>query len=76
MTKDNFLLKLEDELELDTKLTLETNIKDIEEWDSMTAMVLIGILSNEFGISLKLEEIESLTTINSIIERVGVGHFN
>lgn len=76
MTKDNFLLKLEDELELDTKLTLETNIKDIEEWDSMTAMVLIGLLSNEFGISLKLEEIESLTTINSIIERVGVEKFN
>lgn len=75
MRKENFLLKLQEELELDTELTLDTNIADLDEWDSMTAMVLIGYVSNEFGIAFTLDDIESFTTFESIIERIGVNNF-
>jgi acyl carrier protein len=76
MTKETFLLKLQEELELDAELTLNTNISDLDEWDSMTAMVLIGFVSNQFGIAFTLVDIESITTFESIIERIGVDKFD
>tara|TARA_R110001606_G_scaffold24223_3_gene80435 strand:- start:14420 stop:14650 length:231 start_codon:yes stop_codon:yes gene_type:complete len=75
MTKENFLIKLQEELEVETELTLDTNVADLDEWDSMTAMVMIGYVSNEFGIALTLDDIESFTNFESIIERIGVDNF-
>lgn len=75
MKKSVFLSKLQEELEFETELTETTNIKDLEEWDSMGAMVLIGFVSDEFGIILNAEDIKSITTINSLIERIGLDKF-
>jgi len=75
MKKSVFLSKLQEELEFETELTETTSIKDLEEWDSMGAMVLIGFVSDEFGIMLNAEDIKSITTINSLIERIGLDKF-
>lgn len=75
MTKKNFLLKLQEQLELDTELELDTNIADLDEWDSMNAMILIGFVSNEFGIAFTLDDIQSFTNFASVIERIGVDKF-
>jgi acyl carrier protein len=76
MEKSEFISKLQEELEFDETLTLDTNLKELEEWDSMGAMVLIGFVSDEFGITLNAEDIKAITDINSLIERIGVEKFN
>lgn len=76
MEKSMFLSRLQEELEFENVLEINTNIKDLEEWDSMAAMVLIGFISDEFGITLNADDIEDVTTIESLIEKIGQDNFN
>lgn len=76
MEKSLFLLRLQEELEYDTKLDLNTNIKELEEWDSMGAMILIGFVSDEFGVNLNADDIKKITTVNSLIEKIGHNKFS
>ena len=75
MTKQEFILGLQVELELEVVLNGSTNLKDIEEWDSMEAMVLIGFVSNEFDLILSPNDISEMTTIDSLIEIIGHDKF-
>ncbi|BDB56773.1 acyl carrier protein [Flavobacterium ammonificans] len=76
MEKSVFLSRLQEELEFESELEINTNIKDLEEWDSMAAMVLIGFVSDEFGMTLNADDITAITTIESLIEKIGQDKFN
>jgi acyl carrier protein len=76
MTIQEFILGLQEELEIEGNLENATNIKDLEEWDSMTAMLLIGYISNEFNVTLTSNDLGALTTVDSLIDRIGAEKFN
>ena len=46
---------------------IKTEFKNNDEWDSMTALSLITILDQEFGISISGEKIKELNTIEELI---------
>jgi len=71
-----FLILLQETLELkDKKITIETNIQDLDEWDSMTALLLISLVSSEFDVELDADDLLDLTSIQSLIERIGIEKF-
>jgi acyl carrier protein len=76
MKKEEFLKLLQDELEYEIVLSGDTLIKELEEWDSMSAMVLIGVIAQNFGVTLKADDINAITTIDSIIDIIGSDKFN
>ncbi len=76
MNTNNFLKELTEELELENELTLDTNLKELDEWDSMTSMLLIGYVSNNFDVTLNGDDLEKVTTLESLIERIGIAKFN
>lgn len=76
MKKVDFISGLAEELEIETTLESTTNLKDLDEWDSMAAMVLIGYVSNEFGVTLNADDLKDITTIDTLIERIGLEKFN
>jgi len=76
MKKEEFLSSLREELEFDTVLTQGTIINEIEEWDSMSVMILIGFVSDNFNVTLTGEEIKKITTFQSLIEKIGLEKFN
>jgi acyl carrier protein len=76
MTKQEFILGLQEELELEAVLNGSTNLKDLDEWDSMAAMLLIGYVSNEFDITLTAKDLEEIITIDSLITKIGAEKFN
>lgn len=76
MNAEKFLQLLKDELELESDLNLSTNLKELEEWDSMTAMLLIGVVSNEFDVNLTGDDITELSTVQSLIEKIGTDKFD
>ena len=76
MEKSVFLTRLQEELEFDSELEIKTNIKDLDDWDSMAAMVLIGFVSDEFGMTFNADDIAAITTIESLIEKIGQDKFN
>ena len=76
MTRKEFIAELQEQLELETTLTESTNIKELDEWDSMTAMILIGYVTDTFDVNLNAEDLKSITTVNSLIDRIGAEKFN
>lgn len=76
MDKKIFFLRLEEDLELEIEINGETNIKDLDDWDSMAAMVLIGLVNEEFSVTLNSDDIENITTVNSLMEKIGLDKFN
>ena len=76
MTKVEFFTNLQEELEIEMTLVGSINLKGLDEWDSMTAMVLIGYVSNEFGVTLTAEDLKEISTIDSLISKIGYEKFN
>lgn len=75
MTKDLFLSSLKEQLELDTYLTLDTRLKELDEWDSMSGMLLMAFISDEFGKEITADDLKNITDVNSLIDIVGPSHF-
>jgi acyl carrier protein len=70
MKNQEKLLRLMEEVfeDIDTSsFALQTEFKNNDEWDSMTALSLITILDQEFGISISGEKIKELNTIEELI---------
>ncbi len=76
MKIQDFISGLQEELEIESNLETTTYIKDLDEWDSMTAMLLIGYVSNELNVTLTANDLDALTTIESLIQRIGEAKFN
>lgn len=76
MNKKDFFLRLQEDLELEIEVDGDTNLKDLDDWDSMAAMVLIGLVNEEFSITLNSDDIENITTVNSLMKRIGLDNFN
>tara|TARA_B100001094_G_C18196294_1_gene811428 strand:- start:279 stop:506 length:228 start_codon:yes stop_codon:yes gene_type:complete len=54
--------------DIDTSsFNLKTEFKNNDEWDSMTALSLITILDQDFGVSISGEKIKELNTIEELI---------
>ena len=76
MEIEKFLNLFQKSLEIGGEnLSVETNIQDLDEWDSLTALVLIALVSKEFGVILDADDILNLTTIQSLIEKIGKDKF-
>lgn len=76
MQKQQFLEKLKEELEFDSEIDFNTNFQELEEWDSMSAMVLIGFVSDCFGLTLTGDDLKKLNSINLLITYIGADKFN
>lgn len=75
MDKLEFIKGLQEQLELETTLLLTTNLKELEEWDSLNAMVLISYVSETLGITLNGNDVNEITTVESLIKKVGENNF-
>jgi len=71
-----FLRKLEQALEIeDTKLNFDTNFKDIEEYDSFSVLSIIALIDEEFGEKISGLELNKISTVQELIDQIGVDHF-
>ena len=50
------------------EITLETNVKEDLDADSLDLFELVMALEEEYGIEIPSEELESLTTVGAIID--------
>ena len=71
MTKQEFADKLTDLFEVEEQMTPETDLRDVEEYDSMAALSVIAFIDREFGKTLTADQIASVTTVGSLISLIG-----
>ena len=56
-------------MELDEgTLTAETNLADVEEYDSMSKLSLIVLMNDEFGKKLDSKQIKTFQTVKDILD--------
>lgn len=72
VTKADFLILLHEEVlsECEMELTFETNFKDLECWDSITALTLIALFDSEFEFRLTGDSLRNCNTIFDLFDLV------
>jgi len=72
MTKDEFFKKIKDVIQAKIELTADTNLLDLEEWDSLSKVLTTAFLDKEFGIKVTNKEVQDFDTIRDIMIKAGV----
>ncbi len=52
-------------------ITEETMIEDVEQWDSLAHVMIIGELEEKLGISIPLEDAVEITSMKELLEACG-----
>lgn len=76
-TKD-FINELKDALEVedeDLEIALETNLKELEEYDSLSVLSIIAMIDKNFGKQISSIDFIKITTIKSLIDLIGKEYF-
>ena len=72
MTKDEFIVQMQDVLQTDAELTMETLLADLDEWDSLSMMATMAFLDKNFGVKVKIADLKTFATIGDISAKAGV----
>jgi len=77
MKKEEFFRQLKDTLEIDSskKITEETDLRDLEEYDSLSVLSIIAMIDENFGEKLSGKDFQIITTVKSLIDLVGRDNF-
>lgn len=71
--KEKILALIEEVLQVPEGIvTEETRMEDLEEWDSLAHVMLIGELESRLGIEIPLDEAVEITCVMEILEKAGV----
>lgn len=56
--------------ELNTELTPETNFRQLEEWSSLVALLVITMVDEEYGIVLPPDKMRKTNTVQELFDLV------
>jgi acyl carrier protein len=62
-----FISQFDDE---PTGVTMDTDFRDIDDWDSLTALGIISMIDDEYNVKLSGEELKSSKTVMDIFNIV------
>ena len=68
MSKQDFLTKLAELLEMDGTLTGAEALADLEEWNSMAVLSFMAMVDEETGKTLSAQEIAKAKTVDQLYE--------
>jgi len=72
MSLQEFIEKLEIEFEELTPgtLTPETSFKDLDEWSSMHALIIIALIETDCDVTITGEDLSTIETVTQLYEMV------
>ena len=72
MTKQEFIEKLKIAINTQNEITPETELNQIDEWDSLGMACTISMFSEEFNKNVDYSQIESVKTVAELLELAGI----
>lgn len=54
----------------DVVITMETVASDVDGWDSLAQVMIVGEIRNEFGVRLTSTEVSSLENVGSLVNAI------
>lgn len=72
MTIENFIARIEEEFDdLEPgKLKPESNFREVFEWNSINALILIALVKTEYDVAINAEDISKSKTVNDLYKIV------
>lgn len=70
MRTNEFMDAFRELIQTDMALDIDTQLEDLEEWDSMAIMALIAWLDVEHGVKSSFAELEKLKTVGDVASLV------
>lgn len=70
MTKIELLEEIKETLQRDEEISLEMQLEDIEEWDSLASISMISLYDQLFQVVVTADKLKECKTINDLIELV------
>ena len=67
---EEFIKIIKQELEIESNITENTRFKDLEEWDSMCALILSSLLSERYKLDIKPNEFQNYDTITDLYNKI------
>ena len=79
MRTEDFINELKDALEIedeDQEITLETNLKELEEYDSLSVLsIIIVMIDKNFGKQIPSADFAKVITVNTLMDLIGKEYF-
>ncbi len=72
MSKEEFLVQMQDVLQTETELKMETILDELDAWDSLSMMATMAFLDKNFGVKLKIADFKTFVNIGDIAAKAGV----
>lgn len=70
--KDKIIALIEELLKVPAgTITEETKIEDVEQWDSLAHVMIIGELEEKLGVSIPLDEAIEIVDMKELLEKAG-----
>jgi acyl carrier protein len=66
-----FLEKLQEELEEDQALTLQTNLKELESYDSISLLSVIAFVDENFNKKIDTKQFKDIETVSDLVDIIG-----
>lgn len=67
---------LKSELKEEGIITPETNFKELENYGSLSAVVVLQLVENQFDIKINPRGFRSINTVNDLVEIIGIEKFS
>jgi acyl carrier protein len=75
MNTQDFLLKLQEELEEEVTLQPETNLKSLESYDSLALLTIIAFVDENFNKKVEAKHFKDIKTIDDLMMVIGKENF-
>ena len=70
MNTDTFLEQMQETLEFEAELTLDTKFRELDEWTSLAFLSTIAMIDDEYDVVISANEFKSLETIADIVAAI------
>ena len=72
MNTQEFLTEMQDVLQTEEDLSMETVLNDLDEWDSLSVMATMAFLEKNFGVKTTMKDYKEIKTIGDIAKKAGL----
>jgi len=79
MKIEDFIRELKEALEIedeDKDITLETDLRYVEEYDSLSVLAIIAMIDKNFGKQIPSADFAKVITVKSLMELIGKEYFD
>lgn len=68
MDKEYFLERMTDILDAENKISFDTNLNDIEEWDSLSLVSYIAMANTDCGRKIEAKKVRNAATVQDLYD--------